>query len=128
MSLRPITVRISPQVRIARGVGVTPIPIPAVVAEAAASGDMSSADVNMRPADMSMAATGEAAEVTAGKVGTSKVAASSTVTAASTAVTAASATSESHRGNCRTAQKGSDREHRQCFSNHRGLLHRFSEH
>jgi type IV secretory pathway TrbL component len=105
------------------------------MAEAAVPGDMSSADVNMRPADMSMVATGEAAEVTAGKVGTSKVASSSKMTAASTpvsaastAVTAASATSESHRGNCRTAQKGSDREHRQCFSNHRGLLDRFSEH
>jgi hypothetical protein len=82
----------------------------------------------MRPTDM-MGPTGtDAADVTACEVTTAKASTkmtSATVTSTSATVTAASATSQGHRGNCSTTQKGSDQDHRHRFPNHKSLLHRF---
>src|SRR5246500_4570263 len=109
-SLRPVAVRISPQVGIARGVGIAPIPppAPAVMAEAVASGDTNVGPTNV---NMSPAAT-EAAEVTTGEVGTAETSKMTSTSVASASVASAPTSSQGHRRNCcGTTQKGSCQNH-----------------
>jgi hypothetical protein len=99
-----------------------------MTAEAVSSGDTSSTDVNMRPADVNMhAATAEAAEVTAGEVGSAKA-----TKMASTSVTSASMTASAPAGQrrCRhygcTQKRSHQGHHNHRFSQHRNL-HRLAE-
>jgi hypothetical protein len=122
-SLRPVTIRISLQVGIARGVGAAPIPAPAVMAEAAPSGG-----TNMGPTNLNMGpAATEAAEVTTGEMGTAKMTTSKMTTAKMTTakMTAASMTAsapgEGRRWHYGSTQKSSHHGHDHRFSQHRSL-------